>query len=241
MNNDKQIKINKIALIILVALFILIPIIIFIIYNFTVTNPLPLNTVISNFNEKLPDIPSNIVDDIEQNIYMQLYSTDQQAPTSGATIRDDSVNTFPLNDNLSSGTFIVDINELEQSFLVLYNYDTQNSESTDESNHSTLFCLSDPSKIIYPISACNDNSTIPNEDTLWLYIPSYTTTLPTNEDITFSFTSQNQIDISVNTCTPQSIQDSAIDSAKIWIKSLGFNPDQFIYEISANYNNCLIN
>lgn len=242
MNDQNRPQIAKIVIITLIILTIIVPIIILVVGN--LTSSTSLSTSISNISETLPNLPQGVVEEVEQDIFLQLSSgpnDSAKAPTSSATVREGSPLAFPANGDLSSGTFIVDIDSAEQSFLVLYNYSATNATLTEESNRSVLFCLSSPAKIIYPNSACSDNSTIPDESTLWLFVPTYTTALSTGEAISVSLASSTQADIIINACNISSAKDSALTAAKTWVAAIGFDPTTFTYETSLTYNKCLIN
>lgn len=240
MDETNRIKFTKIGIIVGLIIIVIVPLIIFIVQQNNKYTPSQTITI-ENIYDELPDITPDAVQSTEQSIYTQLtldLDDNIQTPTSGAFIRTDSLHIFPSTDDIHTGTFIVDIPSAEWSYLVNYYYG--DSYANDADNNAILFCLSDTSQILYPNSACNDSSDLPNQNNLWLYISSYSTTLPSDrKNITLALKSSSTVAISANQCSAQSVDTSATTVAQEWLTTLGFDPTKFSYEIELNYNRCL--
>lgn len=241
MNEEIKTRLIKIGTPTVLAIIILVPLLAFIIHlNSGYT---PRSTAIDNIYNELPDITSSAVQATKQKLYTQLATdlTNTAIPTSGAIVRNGSAITFPTTNNMISGAFIIDVPVVERSYLAnYYYYDYSQNEESNDNSDVILFCLANNSQIIYPNSDCSHTSNIPDQNTLWSYISSYTTALPgTDISTTFSFTGPSTVSLAIQSCDKQSSKDLAITVARQWLVTLGFDPNLFTFQIDSNYNNCL--
>ena len=79
--------------------------------------------VIDNFAEMLPEVPGSTEQRIEERLYAQVMESGvSEVPESGAMIREGSVDDFTIRNEFYVGDFIVDIAEVEQSYIMEYYY-----------------------------------------------------------------------------------------------------------------------
>jgi len=226
---------------------IILGIVLALIYQQVTKNPYGDYIVIQNYNENV----KNISRDYEHNISSQLYRTvkdngDNENLTGSdvkdAYIRKDSAEQEEVKRNSQySGSFIVDIESLRQSYLVQYNY-SRNPDDGFTSGYPILISCVNKEDVIYEDFECGD-STIEAASTMDPII----TILP-HSTLSYEAKAVYQDDtlvIYVDLDIPSSdLKGNQQSDAQVvalykkeftdYVRSQGFTPEN--YTISYNYN-----
>jgi hypothetical protein len=194
---------------------------------------------INNYDKYISNLPADRRSAINSNLYKIIKNNSKTGdPTAkDATIRDKSVKyNYDKSTDINYGSFIVDIKNIKQSYLISYEW------STDENNinlsgYTVMAECLESSKLIYGDFDCKDdftNSNIKNDRNPILdYLP-YSTF---NYTITANINNDNKIDLNVDIIlyssdTRDGNRDISINKymAEVvdWIKSKNLDP--------ANYN-----
>ena len=109
---------------------------------------------VTNFTEFFPDLDNVYQQNLEGALYVQA-RRDSSIPnsTTTATIRKDSLTNVDYND-YHTGDFIIDIEGLQISYLVLFKYGSLAGRSYEDFAFSTLYCLPEDQRI-YPTANCS--------------------------------------------------------------------------------------
>lgn len=212
-------------LIIIIGSFLAIIFLSFIIFSI-ITEP----KVSISFSEK-NSIPNSELTKVRKNLYgiIQDNSTNFDSnKTFKGVARDYQEKTE--NNKTGSATFFVDFDDIEQSYFVSLFWPDQN----DGSPNIVISCPLLDSK--YPNTPCKTESNSSSE--LINYLP-YSKTLDSGEEYTVTYKYNNSdtyIEVQINSCGNMTLVESALTSAKEWIKSLNFNPNN--YQIYAPTNLC---
>ena len=133
-------------------------------------------------------------------------------------------------DKSTSATFIVDFDDIKQSYFVSVFW-------PDPDNGAPNIIISCPlSNSKYPETPCKteSNSSIEIAD----FLP-YDGKLDSGENYTITYKysgSDPYIEVQINSCGNKTLVSSALKSAKEWLKSVNFNPDD--YKIFAPIDLC---
>ena len=234
-------KRNKIIAIALVLGLIILGIVMAIVNNKGVDK-----VEISNLRKELPEnAPSELLENIETSVYKQLEVdlSKNELPNIKGAVRDSSYFAFADHGNIRSGKFIVDMESVGQSYLVLYSYNADEKfTSNDLSGYNgiTLYCLSNPEDIMYPGSSCEGKSMISSQDDLYLSLPPYQYKLDDGREVKISFSQGKEVTIIVNHCDTEIDEIPIIDKAKEWVEGYGFKASDFKYKVPLSYENCLM-
>ncbi len=190
------------------------------------------------------DIPDRVLEDIDAKITMQLKDDygEKEGTNKKVKVRSGSERAFPVSgEGAKSGELIVDIEALKQSYLVYYKYDNKaGGDNISDGSATTLFCLSDEEKIIYPESACKEDTEIDDEKNLYLILPAHETTLDDGKKVEFRFSYGNEVIATVNACKSAVNEDDIIKKAKEWVGEYGLDEEEFKYSVPLSYDNCLM-
>ena len=212
---------------------------------YSVLKPNPYGDAVHvDLHQTYRDMPRDERDLISHNLYNVLSeNTDaSSAQNANGKIRTDSVTSEENKTyGISSGSFIVDFENEQQSYLVTFEYAKKKENEKNLSGYQVVVsCLSDPDKIIYPRSSCKTTAleTYTPRETLTTHLPYYGKT-PNGKDYTILARHYSNgtfyVEVAVNSCGDQAILNSALTSAKDWIKSLDLNPSDFTFETPSTY------
>lgn len=152
-------QLNPIILGIVLVAGIFIILLIITLTNLLRTNPYGPEIKIDNLTNTYNNIPSDEQDLISSELY-NIVSKNSEAnteiPTSGAIIRDDSATSdYDSNNAVYSGSFIVDIPEIEQSYLVQFEW-SPSSKSQGLGGYPVMISCLPSDKQIYPNFTCKN-------------------------------------------------------------------------------------
>ena len=228
----------------LLAIFIFIQLLFFIVIGFVfinimskndrITKPedrpkISINNLSSNDinlrDEFIDEISHNLLEAIKQN------TSTLDLPKTNAIIRDDSLTLKQFNrQNFNALSFIVDIPNLEQSYQVYYKYPTDvTTEMLTGENPYAVLCLEDETQIIYPNFKCHSSypkdirQRIATDYIRFMEFDDFSITLDDNDP--------TQININPIIDVSDGINESYISQVKLSIQSLGISPDLFKYRI----------
>ena len=203
-----------------------------------------------NYAKENSSIPEAVINQTKTKLYNQL-SIDFKDTLKDlvADIRENSERELPSSDGNELGTFIIDIQSLQKSYLAYYSYNLSTDDIVSASNDSKLvnleynnetillFCLSAPEYMIFDGASCEDQS-LPDSSELYLYLPSGAGKLETGESVNFSFSSNHTVTILVNNCGGKTVENNAKKAAQEWVKTYNLNPDDFTYKTQLIYSYC---
>lgn len=224
-------KVTIPAILLAVTLCIVVVIFIFII------NKTP-STQINNLSSFDKSIPS----DIKENIYTSLYNLIKtnnidNPPSDGAMVRGNTFATTEDEEGTTYTSFIVDLEKLQQSYFVQYEYN-KNKNFFSTSNPVVVSCIYDESQIIYKDFHCKDEFTYnPENDDVYWYIATqipYSLQLDPENYITItSGNSESELNLRIDKCDPAGTYQS-IEKVKSWINLLGVDPELFTFNTYCN-------
>jgi hypothetical protein len=224
------------AIIIIVSVCIVLGIIATVTYNTLNKNPYGQGIVINDFNKKVKNLPSDRVESISAMLYntVQLNLKDgQEMPNiPDANIREGSEKQDEVTKNAQySGSFIVDIESIRQSYKVTYSYSKDPNDDFMSGYPVGVSCL-DGAEVIYKDFQCKDLTSEESKgvDPIIYRLPhdtlTYRITALEGDDATISL----QIDLYLSS-VDLSDSAAAIQQYKLealtWIESQGFNPDDY--------------
>ena len=109
---------------------------------------------IDNLSALIPGMPDSYRENIQNELYLQatsdLIGSNKTTPTSGAVIRDGSLNHIDVSDELHIGDFIVDIPSIEFSYIISYRYGRLEGFQIELFASAKVYCIEDESQRIYP-------------------------------------------------------------------------------------------
>jgi hypothetical protein len=239
---DKLSKNQKIAILLTVAvLFVSVIIYISIISS---QNQYGNGVNINSLDSTVNNISKERKDSIKTTLYNTIKSNSitesEIKKISDAKIRKDSnLQNYDKNIKLYTGSFIVDIESIKQSYLVQYTYSPSSNSEDLGGNPTSVSCL-EKSKLIYGDFGCKDIFTEQNgaDDPILQYLPKSTLSYQVDAAVD----SNNGIkSLEVNLQLSNADYKTGIDTAVAqykkevsdWILSLGLNPDG--YTINYNY------
>jgi hypothetical protein len=197
---------------------------------------------INNYNKYIPNLPDDRKNSINSTLYniVKTNLKTSDIKVSDANIRDGSVKyNYDSNTNISSGSFIVDMPSIKQSYFISYEWSNDSNNSNLSGYSSAAACLT-ADKLIYGEFNCEDdfskskNNT--NQDPILSHLP-YSTF---NYTITANIDNNNKVGLDVNIIlylsdTRNGNRESSINRYKTeineWIKSINLTPDNY----SINY------
>ena len=225
-------KITIIVILLIIAAAVIIPRVV------EVTRKVPRMEI---SDQELANTPTSIKDDLGEKIYQQIQTDTGKNLSSGAAVRKDSKTSVTIDDSVID-IFIIDVDEAKQSYLVYYsydkNYEASEVDKSDAVENVQLFCLSNPSHIIYEGSGCNETSSFPDEQTITLYLPPTIIEYGNNKTAPVYFEKYNEVAIEVEECGIVAESDILTEKAKNWVKTFGLNTDNIEFEIKQNFTKC---
>ena len=241
-------KINKLTtnqkIIIIVSGFILV--IILISLFFIRSNNIYGDEInINNYDKHIPNLPvdrKNAIDSSLYNIIKDNLKSDDLS-INDATIRENSAEyNYDESTNINSGSFIVDIPSIKQSYFISYEWSSDANNKYFSGYTALATCLTSD-KLIYSDFDCKDNfSNIESRDPILDHLP-YSTF---NYTITANTNNSSKVDLDVNIIlyfldTRDNNSENSINIYKAevidWIKSKNIDPSLYIINyIIKSYN-----
>lgn len=196
-------------------------------------------------------LAGNVPQDDQDKMKAELYKVVQQNVPEGtdlskikAKVREKSVEYLPgTSVTKHNEQFIVDLDDIEQSYVVSVEWDTDDNSNDIESGYPvSITCLTDPDDLIYQSFECRDFVTESwgTTSVLARYLPRYT------EDYSLVMTDMEAEKPKLSAIilvhsfeTPFSEKEQKADEVKNeildYIKSLNENPDDYDIEYSIEY------
>lgn len=198
---------------------------------------------INNYDKYISNLPTDRRDSINSTLYNIIKSNLKSGDPSvkDATIRKDSViNNYDSTTNINSGTFIVDIPSIKQSYSIYFEWSTDVNNVNLSGYTAAASCLP-ADKLIYGDFGCIDDFTKTNTGSLIIldYLP-YSTF---NYTITARINDSNKVDLNVDMVlysadTHDGNRDNSINKYKTeiidWIKSKNLNPVDYVINYNIN-------
>lgn len=117
---------------------------------------------INNYGTYAKDLPSEQRTSINNSLYLAVklnLDEGEKMIKSSASIRKNPItNSFDEDRNVHSGSFIVDLKEIRQSYIVAYDWSDDTNNPNTSGYPTTVKCLSDEETIIYKDFVCKDGS-----------------------------------------------------------------------------------
>ena len=120
---------------------------------------------IDNFDDYYYNVPEKTKSTVFSTLYgTVLKNSSTHAPHNGAIIRDSEPYLYTYNNNYTGyyGEFIVDIPEIQQSYLVKFTFN-EDPDSFMGGFASLIYCLP-KDKMVYPDFGCKENLPFVTED-----------------------------------------------------------------------------
>ena len=227
----------------LLAIFIVIQLIFFIVIGVIVVNIVNQDSRITNYYDQAKvtveglssdnlSLRDNIIDDISLSLAstIEQNTTNLNLNTAKVVIREDSIAKKEFTQRgFTALSFIVDIPTLEQSYQVYYKYPNNAANDRTTENPSAILCLEDETQIIYPDFKCR--SSYP-EDIRQKIATDYIRFMEFDDfSITLDDNDPTQININPINDVSDGINESYISQVKASIQALGVSPDLFKYHI----------
>lgn len=149
---------------IVILLFIITAVILLIIAIIQIfrSNPYGEQIKINNINQYYKDFPTNIKDSVLNTLYniASNNNPDTKMPKSGAKIREGSTNgSYNKNTNIYTDSFIVDIEELQQSYVFQVSWSSnENNQYLKNISYPVLASCPAAEQLIYAPFNCIDGS-----------------------------------------------------------------------------------
>lgn len=149
---NKKINFNIVHIMALVVGVVFVALVIVTLINLFRNNPYGREIKIDNFSSFYGDAPQDIKDQIFNNLYdtvLQNIGEDDKIPGSGAMVRQETaVSQFDKDTNVYYGSFVVDIEEIQQSYRVQFEW-SSNKNNPNLGGFSVLISCVPESLRIY--------------------------------------------------------------------------------------------
>lgn len=233
-------KKQKIIIISTVIIFVIIFILLFFIQP---TNKYSDEISIKNYDKYISNLPKDKRDSINNSLYKIVKNNlnSNNLNVNDANIREGS-NNYNYNEalNINSGSFMVDMQSIKQSYLVSYEWSSDTKNDNLSGYTTSITCLSSD-KLIYGDFNCKDDSSLnTNRDPILNYLPysrfnyvvtatmdNYKANLNVDIFLFLSDTENGERENSIN-----KYKTEVID----WIKSINLNPDNYLIKYTINEN-----
>ena len=202
--------------------------------------------VIQNFDEKVKNIPKEIKDAIEANVYNILIKNDNSKDTINQTrdifIRDASnIQEHATSDDIYFGKFIIDSETLKQSYQVQYTYSPVRNNPRAAGDAVIVSCLPEDQLKFGDFDCTDAISEQTNQDDILLqYLPYkgfsfWITPNAVEDEDALVLTVElhiSQADLNGDTATRVKAVADYKDQVVRWIRSKGADPENYV----INYN-----
>ena len=198
--------------------------------------------VIDNFSEMLPDVSKETEQRIEERLYNYVAESGVEViPEDGAMIREGSVDGFTIQEKFHVGDFIVDIAEVEQSYIIEYYYgQLEDKQETEGSASVMVYCIEDPDEVVYATFVCKANRDFVKPDPIQFILPQAFSDYSLS--YTYSLTSESGYAVVITYDPPESVylsgkveefENKTMDEIREYLTRLGLEPDR--YEFVSKY------
>lgn len=242
-NMSEKSKLNTIKISVVLIVIIFISLIVFALM-FTNKNSYGNSVNINNFDQKVQNLPKDRKDSIAATLYntLQINLSDKSKISSinDVVIREGSEKQdFDSTTKVYTGSFIVDVASVKQSYLVSYVY-SQNPDDGNMTGYPVMITCLESSKLIYGEFDCKDilASETTGLDPILKYLPydalDFEIKATRNEDGTVKNLHVTLLlsDADYNTGIDAAIATYKQEALE-WIKSAGFDPAK--YTINYTY------
>jgi hypothetical protein len=170
------------------------------------TNPYGPSIEIQNYDTHAKDLPTDTKRSINRELY--LIANANSDPSSNLTtikdalIRDDSLSeTYHESENYHSGSFIVDIASIKQSYAISYAWSSDPTNSYLADGSATALCIRNPSLLIYDQPTCKNTTILDDEDQdpIIKYLP-YSHQTNQGPEFTVYLVKSNNLEVALNAC-----------------------------------------
>lgn len=240
--NDYNINTKKklAILISILVIFITIPIILYLFRP----SKYGASIDIKGYDKYISDLPQDRRDSLNSSLYniVKLNQKDnKKININDAYIRDkeSTIKNYDKTTMITSGTFIVDISSIKQSYLMYYEW--SNEIDAEFSGYTALAKCLDIDELKYGDFDCKDINTMQKEqrDPILDYLPYQTF----NYIVTASYDSEDKVVLNVNIYLSSSDakdenRDAIIDGYKAdfmsWMTSIGYNIEDYTINYIVN-------
>ena len=198
--------------------------------------------VIDNFDEVLPAVPNDTRNAIEERLYLQVdgsLTSGQVIPESGAMIREGSNEGFAVKDEFHVGDFIVDIPDVQQSYIVEYRYGELNMEGLNETEVAgtvAFYCIENPDLVRYSNFRCDAMRDFVKPDPIQYILPvnidrcelSYTYSTSSTSGYAVILT-LNPTETTYRNGQVEAFRNDKMAEVREYIQKSGLNPDNYEY------------
>lgn len=179
---------------------------------------------VDNYDIHTKDLPQEQRSSINNAIYLtvKLNLVDgEKMIHSTASIRGGSAtSSYSTNNDVHSGTFIIDLKEIRQSYLASYDW-SENKDNPNTAGYPTrILCLSDEKTIIYKDFTCKDGS---EESSLALEYQLPYADINGPFEMFYMYKKQGNTVVGINNSTPDGRK-----KALAWLRSKNIDPTDVI-------------
>lgn len=197
---------------------------------------------ITNLDEYTKNMPSSTKNNIYEAVYRAVETNSDKDVASislmNATLRENTFKeTYNKNTSVYSGEFIVDIEEVKQSYRIYYDWTSNNKSSTLISSYGASATCLKMSDMIYPFFKCTnayDDINLANYNYLYMILPYNTTTedgvaISISEVDYYYGSNEPFIRISVDACGDEKILNEGVNLIRNYLSSYNLNLDDYKY------------
>ena len=192
---------------------------------------------VEGYNELDVSIPLSVREDFGAQLYYLLEQHHELSMDSSeevAVIRGESL-TKDLGGEIKIVSFIVDIDNLQQTYRIVLNW----SDTEEVLDNVSIECVS-KSESNYPDTECHGMTT--SSDSIVYLLPN-TLNLKNGQKVQleYGFTTSDGKDIVtivVDSCGDKDLEKNALSAAEEWVESQGFDLDEILFEMNSVYKNC---
>lgn len=200
---------------------------------------------VNNYDKYISNLPADRRNALNSSLYIitkNNLKTDD-INIKDASIREDSVEyNYDKSTNINSGSFIVDMQSVKQSYFMTYEWSSDANNANFSGYTATSACLP-ASDLIYGAFDCIDgfanSKSNAESDPILIHLP-YSTF---NYTVTADINANNKADLNVNMVlytsdTRDGNRDNSINKYKTeitnWITSIGLSPADYLINYSIN-------
>ncbi|MBQ6414491.1 hypothetical protein IJI28_02630 [Candidatus Saccharibacteria bacterium] len=192
---------------------------------------------VEGYNELDVSIPLSVREDFGAQLYYlleQYHELSMDSSEEVAVIRGESL-TKDLGGEIKMVSFIVDIDNLQQTYRIVLNW----SDTEEVLDNVSIECVS-KSESNYPDTECHGMTT--SSESIVYLLPN-TLNLKNGQKVQleYGFTTSDGKDIVtivVGSCGNKDLEKNALSAAEEWVESQGFDLDEILFEMNSVYKNC---
>ncbi|MBP5512957.1 hypothetical protein J6X73_02235 [Candidatus Saccharibacteria bacterium] len=216
---------------------------------------------IGNWGEMEIQVPEGTRKMIEEALYGQagMNMGGKNVPSSGAKIRIGTQRFVKTDVGIMVGDFIVDVPDIEQSYIMQYFYGDgsinlqmafNDGQELEVGASVVSYCVTNRDDIIYPDFKCQDKYGAYDSNKLinafyFRFLLPHILTLNNNEEATINMGYDKygkfQLNVAVASCkNDEKILREAENATREWVAESGFSPNIFGYDVFIEYNYCVL-